>query len=610
MFSRYSWCRLINPIVIFVKSGFLLLVLSVLSVSVYAQISPSLSLDKDPICKVFRQSYSKALLHAGRPSFITTEIPSHPDNSMYTPTAGSVKPIHFTNPIVDDRFQWMHWYPIAGITHSFKWGGTSTDVTAIGAIKPSADSSLVLQANTIGWRGPFYRLWMVKDAQLNALVSTMTPEQVLVPIEGSGARLVFPHQERAFYSSFTNLFQFEGSFYRLTNDKVFKLKADQSSLVCQLGLNTSFSSSQINALKVVANRVLMTSGVTHIPGYYGSMGNPHRQVKNGFFEAIHMPWLYPVDKKGQCTQAQQANLCALDLKVEAVLEEFASRDPWSYREVEVIRQHMDAAEAALSQYYIDELELDLVRAKGVARRAVFAFLAKTVSSHPMLKSEVSKVKSASDSYTLDEFGTSIETNWFNKTALMWAAHFNDVDAINALVDSGVLINAVTATDDKYASVQYLNRSALTYAAENATLPVIQALLRAGADTSIKDSQGNGLEYYFKKNILLQDTSLNPLSLTEVEINPSFDCTLARTRQEKAICASQGLSVYDAQLGALYKKVRASGRYPNIKPLQRNWLRALKSNCNSADQDELIQCMKPSYRVRIKYLSNLLSLDVP
>ncbi len=44
------------------------------------------------------------------------------------------------------------------------------------------------------------------------------------------------------------------------------------------------------------------------------------------------------------------------------------------------------------------------------------------------------------------------------------------------------------------------RYALRYVVENGTLPVIQSLLSAGADKSIKDSNGNGLQYYLNKYI--------------------------------------------------------------------------------------------------------------
>ena len=590
------------------KLKVLLVTLSLLSGISQSQILPSFAVNDDSVCAVFKQSYLEQLHQGKAPSFITEELPSHADDSVYLPQQRPSTPIKFTAPFTNEEVKWMYWHPIVGVEHSFKYGGTSTDAAAIGSMKPSENKSFVFQSNTIGWRGPFHRIWLVEDSKLDSMISGMIDKQKAIQIEDSGAKLIYPDEERVFHYDVTNIFQFNDNFYTVTSDDIHRLTGEKSELVCKVGLQTTFKSQQIATLEVAANASLMSKGVTHISMYYGSMGNPHRKVLGGFNNAILKPWLIKVGKDGKCFKNTHVDNCSKNKNVEAVLEEFASRDPWSYREAQAIREHMNGVKYVLSHYYINELKVDEAIANGMAVQAIYNFLEKTVYLHPFIRYGNDKSKRATDSYTLDDVNGSITPNWFNKTELMWAAHFNDYDAIQRLLKKKSSVFDVTSSSDNYASVQYLNRSALTYAVENATLPVIQSLLSAGADKNIKDSDGNGLQHYLNKNNLLTDSLESIVDVSTADIKASFDCKLAHSNQEKAICSSQGLSVYDTQLGALYKNVRATKNYPEIKSLQRTWLKSLRSECSMESQSELTKCMKRRYRSRIKYLNNLLNIS--
>lgn len=508
-------------------------------------------------------------------------------------------PIQFSKPFTHKDVSWLEWLPVPNMEHSFKWGGTSTNVTAVGSIKPPSGKSFVFQANTIGWRGPFHRVWLIEDEKLSTILKSTPSDSNEVPIEGVGAKLIFPYQERSFRHNLTNVFKFKDDFYTVTEEQVAKVTTGIPEIVCQVGLDSEFTSAQLNALEKAANSALMTEGVTHISMYYGSMGNPHR-----FVEAIKKPWLIQIAEKGKCLANETVNNCEKNRRVEAVLETFAELDPWSFREIQAIRHHMDGARLVLSQYYVNELKLDEETSIGMATQAMYDFLEKTVFLHPFIRNGVDKVKVASNSYTLDKPNGTIEVNWFKKNNLMWAAHFNDYDAVIRLLSEGASLLNVTNTNDDYASVQFLNRSALTYAVENGTTPLIQALINAGADINIKDSKGQTIDSYFKKNKNLDVTWDELTSLPTVSIKASFDCKLARSKQEKAICNSEGLSHYDQQLGLLYKKIRDSKRYPEIKTLQRAWLKSLRTECSGVGI-ELTNCMKEKYRARIKYFTNLL-----
>jgi len=72
-----------------------------------------------------------------------------------------------------------------------------------------------------------------------------------------------------------------------------------------------------------------------------------------------------------------------------------------------------------------------------------------------------------------------------------------------------------------------------------------------------------------------------LLVNSVAFAASFDCSKAKTPQEKAICASQELSAADDKMAATYKTVLA-GATPEIavkvRDGQRIWLRALEDHC--------------------------------
>lgn len=584
------------------KSSLVVLLLFVASSK--ASITPSMSINKDPVCDVYKNAYISKLMAGSRPIFFTEEIPSFNDGSTYTPDGADVVPIQFSKPFTHEDVSWLEWLPVPNMEHSFKWGGTSTNVTAIGSIKPSSEKSFVFQANTIGWRGPFHRVWLIEDEKLSTILENPPTDSNKVPMQGVGAKLIFPDQERSFRHNLTNLFKFKDDFYTVTEEQVAKVTTGIPEIVCQVGLDSEFTSAQLNALEKAANSALMTEGVTHISMYYGSMGNPHRFVEDGFEEAIKKPWLIQIAGKGKCLANEWVNKCEENRRVEAVMQSFAEQDPWSFREIQAIRHHIDGARLVLSQYYVNELNIDEAISNAMATQAIYDFLEKTVFLHPFIRDGIDKVKVASNPYTLDKPRGTIEVNWFKKTDLMWAAHFNDYDAVIRLLSEGTSLLDVTNTDDDYASVQLLNRSALTYAVENGTIPLIQTLFNAGADINLKDSKGQTIESYFRKNKSLGLTWDELISLPTVSIKASFDCKLAKSQHEHAICNSEGLSNYDQQLGLLYQKIKDSGHYPEIKTLQRTWLKSLRTEC-SGSSIELTPCLKEKYRARIKYFTNLL-----
>ena len=102
-------------------------------------------------------------------------------------------------------------------------------------------------------------------------------------------------------------------------------------------------------------------------------------------------------------------------------------------------------------------------------------------------------------------------NWYHKTPLMTAAHLNNYEAAEILLKAGADVNKKMGNllKDDFSTAKFTRsdtyrvfrrkRTALMYACENADYKLIRLLIDHGADTSAKDSQNNGIDYYINLN---------------------------------------------------------------------------------------------------------------
>ncbi len=149
------------------------------------------------------------------------------------------------------------------------------------------------------------------------------------------------------------------------------------------------------------------------------------------------------------------------------------------------------------------------------------------------------------------------------------------------------------------------RTALMYAAENAGPATIKALLDAGADPGAKDSDGNDMSFYLKNNPRLTDADrlLGVAGVAKIAGQfswPSFSCSKAHTPTEQAICSSEVLRIFDAQISRAFTSLQAQAGAGELAT-QREWLQARDRIC-AADVD----CLAEKMRTHLRYLHERLA----
>lgn len=102
-------------------------------------------------------------------------------------------------------------------------------------------------------------------------------------------------------------------------------------------------------------------------------------------------------------------------------------------------------------------------------------------------------------------------NRFGKSPLMMAAHMNNEAAVGALLAAGADVHLRTGQVFFLPKLKYLDRTALMYAAENASPQTVRLLLAAGSDPGAEDSKGRTMSDYLALN-----TRLSPLERSEIE----------------------------------------------------------------------------------------------
>jgi uncharacterized protein len=87
--------------------------------------------------------------------------------------------------------------------------------------------------------------------------------------------------------------------------------------------------------------------------------------------------------------------------------------------------------------------------------------------------------------------------------------------------------------------------------------------------------------------------------------PSFDCQIARSQIEMAICGNPTLAKLDLEVADLYGQMRVSydtvGYREQLRDLQRAWLARRRAAC--PDEPDQVQCLAAEYRRQHDVLGN-------
>jgi uncharacterized protein YecT (DUF1311 family) len=330
--------------------------------------------------------------------------------------------------------------------------------------------------------------------------------------------------------------------------------------------------------------------------------------------------------------------------MEQFIKEWGYSDPWSYRELLTYSEARKGTIAAAKRFLVDNYGMSNADAEQYGQQLVNELTAayflipgsyEEYFRNPQLFQSLDNLLAGDDSVPVSEdvlafavdnpgflqhminAGVNIDTaNSFGKTPLMYAAHLNRLDSVNVLLKAGADIHKTTIEEKGYSCIhmQRTGRSALTYAAENASPEVILMLVDAGADIVIKDSQGNDLRYYLAKNpFLTTEQKAMPVQMLIDHLanvgqakGPSFNCAKAKTRIEKRTCANATVAMHDRILDSSYHKWRhlAPDKTHAISA-QREWLIERNTKCSSFTGDNQVDaCLIQANRARSRYLHKL------
>jgi uncharacterized protein YecT (DUF1311 family) len=336
-------------------------------------------------------------------------------------------------------------------------------------------------------------------------------------------------------------------------------------------------------------------------------------------------------------------------RTERFLRDWGLQDSWSHREYQTLVEHTAPAVAGMAAWLREEFGMSEGAARPAAERVVHELLGqrllipisygdgqpafeftKDTFAAELLERNVARLDA---DLTSDQSGSganaALAVEWayglrrllaaganpdfpneFGKTPLMVAAHLNRVDAVRALLKAGAKINLATngGEDPNCSRPLRTGRTALMYAAENASPVVMKVLLDAGADPTSRDSKSNTVDFYLARNprLTAEQIKLGVKGLAQLAPQfalPGFDCTRARSAVEKAICGSEVLQVFDGELTRAYGEFRARYGEPAVAE-QRAWLARRDSRCPAGAAD-FADCVAEVLRTRVRYLHNRL-----
>lgn len=596
----FGICRAIHLVAMRLTLPAILVTSFYVKIAFAAVEAPALMLktNQDPVCPAFLEMFQHRY-QAEAELWVDNQLQANfAGETVLAATSNQTAPLlHFQGAMNSTQWQWLSWQPLTSIEQQFGWDGVASSVVASAV------------TTDVRWQG---RLLLFINSHQNELF--YLPDGVAVPAASNAVELaqaLKPYQLVGHVNAIANVFIHGDSIYQLVKPWGVQQLWPKSQPACELELPKLPEFTAVNAWRETLRQSFVGAAADSLA---------IEQANAQFNDWLSRPWLLPL-LENQCDVTN--GRCISKTHRVDWLTFYASQDAWSARETRAINELWLLAELQLSSYFHEAFKLSDTDAKVMAERAQAAYFA-ALTADLTIPEPVQDLRFHAElpNYPLDLWATFTadqqsqlvqQKNGFGKTALMLAAHFNDFDSVKILLAAGANLTAKTIPNENLA-IQFTQRDALSYAAENAHPALISLLFSAGANASIRDSQNQPLTSYLLRNPSLQWRQLANKSVVDVMLQgrvprPAADCPTTRLKMPLLLCTSQGLRIYADELQIRLKKLAPSPLAPLLSKDHIRWQNQMSTQCQQTKPAELLACVKTHYRARIRMLDKLLQTPI-
>lgn len=342
------------------------------------------------------------------------------------------------------------------------------------------------------------------------------------------------------YAGLVNVYEKNGAIYFLLQrqNEYLALKLldpTKLSLTCQFSSTPKAEQIKDQISKLASISALNTTlhemmGTECNGGTLHALSNAEGGLNYAFNVMTYRPWILDATEGDIDDENTRQG-------IENNLNQWGYRGIWQYGKYKNYLAHITKAEAELGNFYERQFSLPHDEAKQLARTAISSALVAGFNHgrvrdefhdlHQKILDGVATPKDIADldfdstaeesvgtygdeaeeslltfatkqprilSMLLDKNADPNETNWFGKTPLMYAAQFNQTESAKLLLAHGARTEPYTVKN-MFSCIETNHLSALHYAVRYASKDLIRLLLKYGAPTSAKDSNGHTpLEY--------------------------------------------------------------------------------------------------------------------
>ncbi len=570
---------------------------------------------------------------------------SHESSSTISVLNIDSNKVTFKNDFKHKEIKWLNWKLLADL------GEGAYLIYKDIIFKNGVKKRLIYHTRWHSWRGKIYTGYLL-DKEKKDLKDILELDYD----EPNSANFFYPCNGLTYGTYWSwwinNVFKYRDNYYYISEvdnfdrnsgiRNIIKINSDGSlegvaTLKVYLSLNELLANKDFTIYKAYLSCLAKIMGQE--PPNSGTMHSHTNAVMAGDYgatKAILRPWTLIDDQKER------------DFPVlKAFLKSWAYQDIWNLREYQTLPSHLNLTAQELKKFYIKSYNIAEKQAEIMGKNAVWEILNSYMVISTYFKRNYQK-KNILNSINA-QINKGSKVNWnksknkfnyesaslvidnekniaeihkyfskeklkteYNKNLLMYAAHMNNYAAVKKLIALGYSVNEQTTKAQSWIMTPFIyNRTALMYAAENASLEIIRELVKAEAELTAVDSAGRGINYYLSKNprftkIEKQMGLKNLIKKYEDAyqiFRPSFNPQKAFTKIEKVIVNDQTLSIYDREMGKAYcELISLSNQAELEKKDQLNWLALRNKIANLTNSEyKFVIALRQLTRARTRYL---------